>query len=401
LPAAGAADADMTLRIGFLVSHPIQYYTPIFRELAKRCDLTVYFAHRQTAEQQARAGFGVAFDWDIDLLSGYRSQFLTNVSRKPSTDRFWGCDTPDIAREIAEGRFDAFVVPGWALWSYWQAVRACRRAGVPVFVRGDSQLVSQRDGAVRVAKALAFPYVLRRFDGFLHVGQRNRDYLLNYGAPPQRLFFSPHCVDNSAFRAGSEAARRQAASVGATRAGKRILFVGKLIGRKRPFDLLQAAVRMRRNGMPVEMAFAGSGELAGSLEQFAKAADLPVQFHGFVNQSEMPAIYAFADAIVLPSDGSETWGLAINEAMACGVPAVVSDAVGCGPDLIEPGATGATFPLGDIPAMAKAIETVLFSLDTRTTRDRLAARLQIYSPARAAEGIMEGAISLCGRLLLN
>ena len=118
----------MTLRIGFLVSHPIQYYSPIFRELARQCDLTVFYAHRQTAAQQASAGFGVAFDWDIDLMSGYESRFLDNVASRPSTDRFRGCDTPGIAREIAGGTFDAFVVPGWALLSYWQAMRACRRA---------------------------------------------------------------------------------------------------------------------------------------------------------------------------------------------------------------------------------------------------------------------------------
>ena len=171
----------MAKRIGFLISHPIQYYAPIFRELAKRCDLTVFFAHRQTAEQQARAGFGVAFDWDVDLLSGYDSRFLANVARQPSTDRFAGCDTPGIADEIAGGKFDAFVVPGWALRSYWQAVRACRRRGVPVLVRGDSQLGGQRNSAVRFAKALAFSHLLRRFDGFLYVGQRNREYLLHYG----------------------------------------------------------------------------------------------------------------------------------------------------------------------------------------------------------------------------
>src|ERR1700741_2256306 len=123
----------MSLRIGFLISHPIQYYTPIFRALAGLCDLTVFFAHRQTAEQQASAGFGVAFEWDIDLLSGYRSKFLDNVSRHPSTEHFPGCDTPGIAREIAEGRFDAFVVPGWALRASLQAARACRLAGVPIF----------------------------------------------------------------------------------------------------------------------------------------------------------------------------------------------------------------------------------------------------------------------------
>src|SRR5215211_9228374 len=105
-PASGPrrSRADMAKRIGFLISHPIQYYAPIFRELAKRCELTVFFAHRQTAEQQARAGFGVAFDWDVDLLSGYDSRFLTNVARQPSTDRFAGCDTPGVAEEITRGK---------------------------------------------------------------------------------------------------------------------------------------------------------------------------------------------------------------------------------------------------------------------------------------------------------
>ncbi len=374
----------MSLRIGFLISHPIQYYAPIFRQLAGRCDLSVYFAHRQTAAQQADAGFGVAFDWDVDLLSGYSSRFLTNVARAPSTDRFGGCDTPEIVREIESKRFDAFVVPGWSLRSYWQAVFACRRAGVPVFVRGDSQLPGQRGGLVRLAKAVLFPGLLRRFDGYFFVGRRNREYLEHYGAPAERLFFSPACVDNDAFAAASAPARRE------HRDGRKVLFAGKLVGRKHPFDLVQAAALLRREGQPVELIFAGSGELAGSLEEAARAAGVSARFLGFVNQSRMPSVYASADMIVLPSDGLETWGLAINEAMACGLPAVLSDRVGCGPDLIVPGSTGATFPLGDVAGLARAIRTVL-AFDRQACRDRLASRMQIYSPATAAEGIIEGA----------
>jgi glycosyltransferase involved in cell wall biosynthesis len=154
--------------------------------------------------------------------------------------------------------------------------------------------------------------------------------------------------------------------------------------------LMHAAARLRDRGQDVEVTFAGSGELADSLKQLASSLDVPTHFLGFVNQSQMPAVYASADVIVLPSDGTETWGLAVNEAMACGVPAVVSDMVGCGPDLILPGATGATFPLGDVPALAEAIGQVL-AFSRPACRDRLAERLQIYSPERAAEGIIEGA----------
>ena len=382
----------MTMRIGFLVSHPIQYYTPIFRELAKRCDLIVFFAHRQTAAGQAKAGYGVAFEWDVDLLSGYQSRFLTNVARQPSTDAFSGCDTPGIAEEIAEGRFDAFVVPGWGLRSYLQAVRACRRAKVPVLVRGDSQLASQRGGAIRLAKALIFPRFLKRFDGFLYVGQRNREYLEHYGVPADRLFFSPHCIDNEAFRCASDAARRTKPALDGNTA-RRILFVGKLIESKRPLDLLRAAALIQGHGEQVEVAFAGAGEAEAGLKQAAADAGISATFHGFVNQSELPAIYAAADVIVSPS--VETWGLVVNEAMACGVPAVVSDAVGCGPDLIAEGRTGMIFPLDDIPALARAIEAVL-AFDPTHAREAIAARMAVYSPNRTAQGIMEAAVVVGG-----
>lgn len=374
----------MAKRVGFLVSHPIQYYAPIFRELAKRCDLTVFFAHRQTPEQQARAGFSVAFNWDVDLLSGYDSRYLVNVARRPSTDRFAGCDTPGIGDEIARGKFDAFIVPGWALRSYWQAVRACRRLGVPVLVRGDSQLGSRRNGAVRIAKALAFSHLLRRFDGFLYVGQRNREYLLHYGVPAHRLFFSPHCVDNDAFAAASRGIRRP-------QGRRRVLFVGKLIGRKHPADLLHAVAQLRDK--PVQIAFAGSGKLEAELRQIAAASSVHADFMGFVNQSELPAVYASADLLVLPSDGLETWGLVVNEAMACGIPAIVSDAVGCGPDLIDPGQTGAIFPLGDVAALSSAIENVL-SFDAELTRRHLAAKMAFYSPVRAATAIVDATTTL-------
>lgn len=373
-------------RIGFLISHPIQYYAPIFRALATRCDLTVFFAHRQTAKQQAEIGYGVAFDWDVDLLSGYESRFLTNVSRQPSTSRFGGCNTPEIAARIAEGHFDAFVVPGWSLRSYWQAARACRRQRVPVMVRGDSQLGSPRRAMLRLAKELAFSQVMRLFDGYLYVGQRNRAYLEHYGAPADRLFFSPHCVDNEAFRSASQ---RSGA------AARRVLFVGRLVPYKRPMAIVAAAARLMAAGRPVDLAFAGAGELESSLREAVRAEGVRADFLGFTNQSRLPRVYGNADVLVLPSGAEETWGLVVNEAMACGTPAVVSDAVGCGPDLVEPGITGEVAPLDDVPALAAGIDRVL-GFDPVVTRRHLAERMTVYSPERAAEGILEAGAALAG-----
>ena len=382
----------MTQRIGFLISHPIQYYAPIFRELARQCDLTVFFAHRQTAAQQADGGYGVAFDWDVDLLSGYQSRFLTNVARRPSTSQFAGCNTPEIAARIAEGKFDAFVVPGWSLRSYWQAIGACRRLGVPVMVRGDSQLGSPRRATVRLAKEVLFPQMMKRFDGYLYVGERSRAYLEHYGAARDRLFFSPHCVDNSAFATASSKATK-------TR-GRRVLFVGRLVPFKRPLDVVEAAARLATAGRPVELLVAGAGELEDELKAAARAGGVAATFLGFVNQSRLPEVYAGADALVLPSGGEETWGLVVNEAMACGLPAVVSDAVGCGPDLVEPGVTGEVAPLGDIAGLAAALDRVL-ALDPLATRQHLAARMAVYSPERAALGVVAAGTALAGRTRLR
>jgi glycosyltransferase involved in cell wall biosynthesis len=385
----------MRRRIGFLISHPIQYYAPIFRELAKRCDLHVFFAHRQDAAQQAKAGYGVAFDWDVDLLSGYESQFLENVAREPSTQTFAGCNTPEIAQRIATGRFDAFIVPGWSLRSYWQAVRACRRNRVPVMVRGDSQLAGQRGGALGRVKGVVFPHLLKQFDACLYVGQRNKQYLEHYGVPADRLFFSPHCVDNDAFRRASDRARL-AEQGGTVRARRRILFVGRLIDSKRPMDLVQAAARLAAEGRPVELVIAGAGELQVRMEEMVRAYSLDVRFLGFVNQSKLPTVYAASDMLVLPSIAVETWGLVVNEAMACGLPAVVSDAVGCGPDLIRPGFTGAVAPLGDVAGLSSAIGSVL-AFDPATTRQALAERMDKYSPAKAVEGMLEAVETLAIR----
>ena len=131
-------------RLAIVASHPIQYQAPLFRELASRFDLSVLFAHRATEEDQAKAGFGVRFDWDVDLLSGYAHVFMDNVASRPGLGGFFGCDTPEIYARLAEGKFDAVLVSGWHFKSYRQAALAAKRLGLPLLVRGDSHLGTQR-----------------------------------------------------------------------------------------------------------------------------------------------------------------------------------------------------------------------------------------------------------------
>ncbi len=375
------------LKLGVLASHPIQYQAPLFRELASRVDLKVFFAHRQTPEGQAVAGFGTAFEWDVDLLAGYSYDFLRNEARSPDTSRFFGCDSPEIGKLIAKNGFDAFLVLGWNLKSYWQAIRACRRLKVPVMVRGDSQLLTQRSWVTRTLKKVGYPLLLRQFDACLYVGQRNREYLSHYGVPQNKLFFSPHCVDNERFAKSSHPCDRPALrrSLGFAPDERIVLFVGKLVDVKRPADFVQALALLQKQGPRIAGLVVGDGPLREELVRRADASGAHVQFAGFWNQAQLPQAYAVADVLVLPSK-SETWGLVVNEALACGTPVVVACSVGCGPDLVRPGVTGQIFATGNTAALADALGRVLLS---PLQREAIARVIAQYSPEAAANGILE------------
>jgi glycosyltransferase involved in cell wall biosynthesis len=377
-------------RLAVVASHPIQYQAPLFRELATRLDLHVFFAHRATPAQQADAGFGVPFDWDVDLTSGYEHTFLRNVARSPGTSRFSGCDTPGLRAIFGTGSFDAVLVMGWHLKSFLQALWAAKAIRLPVMVRGDSQLATPRGRLKKLVKTIAYPPFLRLFDAALYVGQRSKAYYEHYRYPSKRLFFSPHGVDNDWFaaRATPGARERLRARLGIAPASRVVLFAGKLVPFKRPLDVVAACASLSGRGMPVELMVAGSGELEDTIRERAKSVGVRARMLGFQNQTEMPAAYAAADLLVLPSNAAETWGLVANEALACGRPVVVSDACGCAPDLASDGAAGRVFATGAIDALASAIIDVM---NNPPTPQSISDRAAHYSIARAVGGIVEAA----------
>ena len=376
---------ESRLKLAVVCSHPIQYYAPLFRALARETDLTVFFCHRQSAGAQAAAGFGVAFEWDVDLMSGYQSEFLDNVSARPNVSTFGGCDTPDIGERLRQG-FDAVLLTGWHLKCHWQAVLACRRLKVPVMVRGDSRLGTRRGSAKLAVKKLLYPRMLRLFAACAYVGQDSRAYYLHYGVPDERLYFSPHTVDNARFSSAATLLTRDMARqrLGVSPEAYIILFAGKVLTSKRPFDLVRAAALMQASHPgTVQVLVAGDGPARNQLEAAALEAQVVLRVLGFRNQSEMPAVYRAADVLVLPSE--ETWGLVANEALACGVPVVASNACGCARDLLLDGRAGRVYPFSDIPALAQALSAVR---EAPPSAGDINARANEYAPERAAAGIV-------------
>lgn len=391
----------MSYRLGILSTHPIQYYSPWYRALTAEpdLDLTVYYAYRQTAHGQGQAGFGVAFDWDVPVLDGYRHEFLDNVARRPNVFDFWGCDTPAIRERIASGGFDAFLVHGWYNHSFWQAMRACWRTRTPLMVRGDSQLATPRSWWRRCLKQVLYRRFIPRFDAYLVVGQRAREYYRAYGALPERMFDAPHFVDNDYFARRAEAARphrdeiRRRWGLGAD--AFVCLFAGKFIPKKRPLDFVQALALSNHRTLGVQGLMVGDGPLRSDVERCAADERSPVRLVGFRNQSSIAEAYVAADVLLLPSDGGETWGLVVNEAMATGLPAVVSDQVGCAPDLVLDGQTGMTYPCGDIRRLAAIIEG---AANERARWQQCGAAARQHVAAFSVEAAVKGTLAALGRL---
>jgi glycosyltransferase involved in cell wall biosynthesis len=364
-------------KLAIVSTHPIQYHGEWFRRLASESGLTleVFYCHQATASEQAGAGFGVEFDWDVSLLEGYPYRFLQNVSRQPGIAGFRGLDTPEIKNIIERERFDAVMINGWHYKSAWQAMRACWKSGTPVMVRSDSHLHTERPLAKRIAKRPLYSWFVSRLDACLPVGKWSSEYFLHYGAAPERVFIVPHVVDTDYF---ADEAKRLAPQRNALRAhwglddaATVFLFAGKFIAKKRPLDFVSAIGDARSRGAKVAGLMIGDGPLRGLCEEAVRRDNTPIKFAGFLNQSQIAQAYVAADALILPSDGGETWGLVVNEAMACGLPCFVSDQVGCGPDMIISNETGATFPVGNTEALGALL--IKFAAD-RTQNGRMAER---------------------------
>jgi glycosyltransferase involved in cell wall biosynthesis len=327
------------MRLAIVQSHPTQYYSPWFRyvQMQAEIELRVFYLWEFGVTRQTDRQFGTAFQWDIDLLSGYEHEFVRNVARDPGTHHFGGLDNPALTKRLADWQPDALLLFGYKWKSHLRAIFWARRNRVPLLFRGDSHFIG-RGNPPRLTRWL-LSLLYRQFSAFLYVGAANRDYFLALGVPAERLFFAPHSVDDSLFdparldhRAAAEKLRRDLALPSDR---KVVLFAGKFVPAKQPVELLRAFIALKDTG--ATLLFVGDGPLDPELQSIAAenpAAD--VRFLPFANQSEMPARYLLADVFVLPSSGLyETWGLAVNEAMHMGVPALVSERVGCQRDLVE------------------------------------------------------------------
>jgi glycosyltransferase involved in cell wall biosynthesis len=341
-------------KLAIVCTHPIQYYAPVFRALAQsgQINLRVFYTWSQAATDSVfDAGFGAEVKWDIPLLEGYAYHFVHNVAKHPGPDHFGGLNTPTLGREIEAWQPDAVLIYTWNSHAHLQALRYFK-GRLPVLFRGDSTLLDPRPWWRTLLRRVFLTWVYSHVDVAIAVGTNNRHYFEWCGLPLRRIALAPHSVDTVRF--GGDCAQHENLAaqwrqeLGISPEAIVILFAGKLQHKKNPHLLLHAFNTL---GDDAHLVFVGNGELEGELKARA-GAHARVHFMPFQNQSVMPAVYRLGDVFVLPSQGpEETWGLALNEAMASGRPVIASSKVGGARDLVHEGENGWVFESGDRSAL--------------------------------------------------
>ena len=387
------------VRVAHLVSHPIQYFAPLYRELARRpdIDLTVYFYSDATLREFYDPGFGRAVRWDLPLVEGYRTRICRSAATGEIPSGFFGRPHGDIVREVGFGRYDVVWAHGYAHLTTWLVFAAARARGAGLLIRDEQTLLHGRPWYTRAAKAVLLRALLSQAWG-LYIGEQNRRYLERYGVPPARLVAARYCVDNRVLqqRALELRAQRPAlrAGFGITDDAPVVLFCGKLVEKKQPLLLLEAFERVQRR-QRCWLLIAGDGPLRPAAEDLVARRRIPrVRMPGFLNQTELPAAYTAADLFVLPSARHETWGLVVNEAMNFALPIIVSDTVGCAEDLVRPHWNGVVVSHRDVDALADAIATLVADPEQRRAFGARSLKLVgEYSVEACADGIVAACLA--------
>ena len=370
-------------RLSIFMSHPIQYQVSLIRNIAiqEEIDLNVYYYWDFGVEETFDKEFNQKIKWDMPLFGGYKHTFLRNFAFSKSTS-FFGCINLGAPLKFFKNKPDVVLVFGWALFSNWIVMMMAFISRTPLLIYGESPLSHEtsKSGFRNDIRKMLLSFIFSKASKLLYIGNENKKFYKSLGINDSKLVFVPYSVDNKSHieNANNLKPIRQniKKELGLGKDSIVILFTGKLIEKKRPFDLLKAFEMSQKSLIEknVYLLFAGDGEQRQELEIYTKINNINnVIFLGFQNQTELPRVYAAADLFVLPSGLGETWGLVVNEAMYYGLPIIVSDLVGCGSDIVTRD-NGRIFPYGDVVELSKNMLKIILD-------DNLRKKLGSNSPS--------------------
>ncbi len=326
-------------KLAVVTSHPIQYNAPLFRLLNERkhIQLKVFYTWGQTKDGNIYdPDFKVTFTWDVPLLDGYEKEFVENISPNPGAGYFNGIVNRDLIQRINNYKPDALLIYGWSFQSHLQVMRYFSGRKKIIF-RGDSTLLDEAPGfsLKKIVRRIFLKWVYRHIDVALYTGESNRQYFIKHGVNLSRLQYAPHAVENERFFSNDKEMELRAiewrSQLHIPNDAFVFLFAGKLEPKKNVQLLVECFMELKNEN--TRLVIVGNGVMEEAIRQLV-GLDQRIIMLGFQNQQMMPVVYRLGDVFILPSQGpGETWGLSVNEAMACGRPVIISSRCGCAADL--------------------------------------------------------------------
>ena len=287
-------------------------------------------------------------------------------------------DPKKICKMIARQSPDLVLLCGYSPLLHSRLAWLLKKNKVRIGLRSDNTLRhSDFRGLKGLAKRLALPFWLRRYDTWHPVGTLASEYLRTIAKTEKTVRYFPYSVDNAWFAERAAVHRKSQADlrrqIGFSKDDFIVLGVMKWHRREDPLTLVDAVGKINREKNRVKLILVGDGPLRPDVKQAAERMKDSVHFPGYLPYSELPKYYAVSDVFVHPAVG-EPWGVSVNEAMACGVPVIAAESVGAGRDLIAKGETGGTFPDGDIDRLAESLIELYRSPEVAAAMGKAARR---------------------------
>lgn len=352
----------------FINSHPIQYFAPMYKFMNEQgVETKAWYCTKASLAGGYDKEFGTKVKWDIPLLDGYESLFFKNSGKYESGQRgFFSIINWGMVRELFRTPKSVIVVHGWNYLTHFLIIMLGKLAGHTVCIRNDipqSHEVLKTGWKQKIKKVGLRYFLFPRINYFLYIGKQNHAFYRSYDIPESKLVYIPYAVDNSRFYDEYNKLKYSVANLrrelGINNTDKVIMYSGKYIAKKRPFDLLKAFALLNKPNCWLVMV--GEGELRKGMEEYIEESGLQnVILTGFVNQSQIANYYAMSDAFVMCSSNGENWGLSVNEAMNFNLPLIISDLTGCSIDLVETGENGYIFQTGNVADLSEKIDAVLY-----------------------------------------